>query len=122
MLWVYLTTMLGVFFHLHYCGGQLESVSLFKANDEASCCGGEMKSGGCCKDQTVYIKLNADQKSTIDITVPSISSKSVLSLTYFVIQLFTLTNEIKEIAPKYYSPPLVFEHSPLYILHSILII
>lgn len=119
---IYLTAMLGIFFHLHYCGGKLESISFFGLNDEKSCCGGNMKATDCCENYSFYIKVDTDQKTTDCIAVPSCSIKSILPISFLVINLFTIQNEQKDIAIKYHSPPIALEHSPLYILNRILLI
>lgn len=46
----------------HYCGGELEKVSLFTKS--TSCCGGEedesSEEGGCCKNETVHVSFQKD--------------------------------------------------------------
>jgi hypothetical protein len=81
-----------------------------------------MQSSGCCENYSVYIKVNTDQNDNVDILAPSISIKSIIPIAFFVVNLFTPQNEQADVIPKYHSPPLVFEHPPLYILHSILTI
>ncbi len=60
---VYLVTVTGVPVYNHYCGGELEEVSLLlKSND---CCGeDEEEDAGCCSDEDFYIRNAPDFVST----------------------------------------------------------
>ena len=52
---LYTFSCIGLVIDFHYCGGNLESVSLFHA-DEKGCCGDdESKKPGCCEDRFVVI-------------------------------------------------------------------
>jgi hypothetical protein len=55
---VYLVTVTGVPVYNHYCGGELEEVSLLlKSND---CCGEEEEDAGCCSNEDLYIRNAQD--------------------------------------------------------------
>ncbi|MBA3664318.1 MAG: hypothetical protein H0W61_08940 [Bacteroidetes bacterium] len=51
---VYILSFCGVTINKHFCGGELESVSLVK---QTSCCGGEMEDeqDGCCENESIHI-------------------------------------------------------------------
>lgn len=60
----YLCSSTGATVHLHYCMGKVVSWSLEdKSGDECGKCGME-KDGGCCKDESKFVKNNLDQKTT----------------------------------------------------------
>ncbi|MCW3076530.1 MAG: hypothetical protein JWO32_1139 [Bacteroidetes bacterium] len=51
---VYVVSVCGVTINKHFCGGELESVSLIKQN---SCCGEETQDepSDCCQDETLHL-------------------------------------------------------------------
>ena len=57
---VYVTTAIGIPVYKHYCGGELEKVSLLiKSN---SCCGGEEDDmgDGCCANENTFVRCAPD--------------------------------------------------------------
>ena len=65
---VYLGSSTGAVMHLHYCMGKLAETS-FSKNNNATCgkCGMKTspKKGGCCKDESKFVKNEQDQKASI---------------------------------------------------------
>lgn len=65
---VYLGSSTGAVMHLHYCMGKLAETS-FSKNNNATCgkCGMKtsLKKGGCCKDESKFVKNEQDQKASI---------------------------------------------------------
>ncbi len=65
---VYLASSTGAVMHLHYCMGKLAETS-FSKNNNATCgkCGMKTskKKGGCCKDESKFIKNEQDQKLSL---------------------------------------------------------
>ena len=63
----YLFVSTGATVHLSYCMGKLVSKGLF--HNESKRCGGcgmdKAKAGGCCKDETIQIKLTNDQAAPV---------------------------------------------------------
>ncbi len=59
---IYVFSTIGVSVISHYCGGELEKVSLFVKSK--SCCGGEEDESadddGCCKNETVHVSFQKD--------------------------------------------------------------
>lgn len=59
---VYVMSTIGVSVFSHYCGGELEKVTLFSKTK--SCCGGEeeedMTDDGCCKNELVHVSFQKD--------------------------------------------------------------
>jgi hypothetical protein len=57
----YVTAAIGIPVYLHYCGGELETVSYVIKN--VTCCGEEEDSddmSGCCKDENVVLRCAPD--------------------------------------------------------------
>lgn len=59
---IYVLSTVGVSVFSHYCGGELEKVTLFSKTK--SCCGGEEESDmgedGCCKNELVHVSFQKD--------------------------------------------------------------
>jgi hypothetical protein len=59
---IYVLSTVGVSVFSHYCGGELEKVTLFSKTK--SCCGDEeevdMEDDGCCKDEIVHVAFQKD--------------------------------------------------------------
>ena len=56
---IYVFTTVGVCVIAHYCGGELEKVSLFSKT--TSCCGGEEdEANDCCKDEGKHVAFQSD--------------------------------------------------------------
>lgn len=66
----YLMISFGLTIHLHYCGGQLESV-LFFGNIKTCCCGVEKMNNSCCENQTIHYQLSEEQRLGQDIRIQS---------------------------------------------------
>ncbi len=73
---IYVFTTIGVSVISHYCGGELQDVSVFTAPD--SCCGGEeeempVSDDGCCKNETQHFSYKSDfliGNATHDVKAP----------------------------------------------------
>ena len=59
-----LVSNVGLAFNVHYCGGNIASVSLenFSKNNnsEIDCCGKEIKKSSCCNDKKIKIEKKSD--------------------------------------------------------------
>lgn len=53
----YLLFAIGVNLQLHYCGGKLDSISIFKSVSDADCCGGKAMKKDCCNDDFKLFKI-----------------------------------------------------------------
>lgn len=65
---VYLGSSTGAVMHVHYCMGKLAETSFSKKlNDSCSKCGMKtsQKKGGCCKDESKFVKNEQDQKASL---------------------------------------------------------
>lgn len=116
----YLLTSIGGSFNLHYCGGNLKTIS-FSSVSEKSCCGSKMKSKGCCHNKTIVIKVkDKHQSNKIDkITYAKpilILDNSTPEINY--ISSYSKENQTPE---NYHSPPIVLK-TPIYLKNRVLII
>lgn len=106
----------------HYCGGELESISLYHA-DEDGCCGKEEgKRPGCCTDKLVavdtddneagknYIVKNTDVVTAVAAYTPF---ESIIADYDFILE--------KMVIPINHAPPDDL-HSPLFIKNRVLLI
>jgi len=58
-----LVSNIGFAFDVHYCGGEIASVSLntsITASPEKKCCGETEKKSSCCKDKVVHFEKKSD--------------------------------------------------------------
>ncbi|WP_264526155.1 MULTISPECIES: hypothetical protein [unclassified Flavobacterium] len=57
-----LVSNIGFAFDVHYCGGEIASVSLNTtvAAAEKNCCGASEKKSSCCKDKVVHFEKKSD--------------------------------------------------------------
>lgn len=58
-----LVSNIGFAFDVHYCGGEIASVSLktaTSASPEKKCCGSSEKKSSCCKDKVVHFEKKSD--------------------------------------------------------------
>ena len=59
VLYLFITT--GFTLNMHYCSGELESISIFSRQNNCCCGGGEMENN-CCNNKQFFLQFDADQK------------------------------------------------------------
>ena len=96
-----LVSNIGFAFDVHYCGGEIASVSLKTTAEpvvEKKCCGSKEKKNSCCKDKVVHFEKKSDDatikffffqfafpavtqdyKPLVFLELPSFKKKEVLS-------------------------------------------
>lgn len=81
---VYLFSTVGISFVSHYCGGELQEISVYVSPD--NCCGEEEpEDDGCCHNETDHVMLLQDvMYSAGDISIKQPVSELFLSVTGFV--------------------------------------
>ncbi len=57
----YLVLSIGVNLNVHFCGGNLKSVSVSSEGSKC-CCDSEEKSNKCCSDKSVFVQYDTDEK------------------------------------------------------------
>lgn len=116
----YLLVSTGTSLNIHYCGGKLRNIT-FTSFSEKECCGGKMKSKGCCRNEKIVIKvkdkqqLNETHKISLikEIIIPN---NEIYYLPYT--SFYTSKNDIPE---NYHAPP-IFYKTPLFLKNRVLII
>jgi hypothetical protein len=101
LLLLYLTTTFGVSVNVHYCGGELSSVSIGAKAETTCSCGSNKMKKNCCEDKTFSFEVDNDQAKTqeciltfpnsfnLDVTLPSsfefcyVSAPTMVSKYYF---------------------------------------
>ena len=82
-----LVSNVGLAFNVHYCGGEIASVSLntsVTASPEKKCCGASEKKSSCCKDKVVHFEKK--------------SSDATFKMFFFQIAFPAVIQEYKPIA------------------------
>lgn len=117
-----LVSNIGFAFDVHYCGGEIASVSLNTsalAAPEKSCCGSAEKKSSCCKDKVVHIEKKSDN-ATFKIFFFQIAFPAVIQ-EYQPVAFLSIPNFKSNQIISYYSdanaPPL-FKLYNQYIFYS----
>ncbi len=118
LLLVYTTFASGINLQLHYCKGELKSVSLFEK--ENNCCKSKTKKKHCCDNKTSFFKVNDKHSSSAALTVPVCKEK--VSHDFFISRNFKLfASVISNCIIDYHAPPVIYDN-PLYLKNKVLII
>jgi hypothetical protein len=116
----YLTSTSGISLNIHYCGGKIKHVSLFKTN-EKNCCGKKkMSNKKCCKDKVSYFKIKDNQQSNHSAKIVTPTSK----FTPVVLPVFKFDGHVvctNTPVLNYHAPPVLYD-SPLYLKYRVLLI
>jgi len=87
---------------IHYCGGELESITI-NSHTEGCCCVYSEMSSDCCKDESLILKLDTDQ--TINV-VQNILPEQIIILSILTNQFELLKdNGIELVCDNYFVPP-----------------
>ena len=114
---IYLVLVSGVAFQLHYCGGKFSSVNLTLLHTSNSCpCGSKTMKKGCCKNQSVYVIIKADQNSSNNIL--SFNSIQDITIALPAVKTNLLKVPFETSIKNYHEPPPKFNNS-LLILNSV---
>lgn len=110
---VYLVLVSGITLQLHYCGGKLSSVKVTLVDNNHSCsCGSKTMKKGCCKNQSVYVKVKGDQKSSNNSIISFDNAKSIALQLPFIIRNLPLV-QYSSIISNYHEPPPRYSNSLL---------
>ncbi|NQY07810.1 MAG: hypothetical protein HRT68_16830 [Flavobacteriaceae bacterium] len=115
----YLTVNSGLAFNIHYCGGQLESISSFiseigcEDEHKKPCCAEKkqkksQEEDGCCSDETIDLEASDDlvmlNNSGADFLVTNIPDQTLAFQFYFEEEI--VTNDIAKLSYQSNAPPL----------------
>jgi hypothetical protein len=117
-----LVSNIGFAFDVHYCGGEIASVSLntsVSASPEKKCCGASEKKMSCCKDKIFHFEKKSDN-ATIKVFFFQLAFPAIIE-TYNPIAFLSIPNFKNNQITSYYSdanaPPL-FKLYSQYIFYS----
>lgn len=117
-----LVSNIGFAFDVHYCGGEIASVSLKTTAEpvvEKKCCGSKEKKNSCCKDKVVHFEKKSDD-ATIKFFFFQFAFPAVIQ-DYKPLVFLEIPNFKKKEALSYYAdanaPPL-FKLYHQYIFYS----
>ena len=118
LLLLYAVSASGATFNLHFCGGELEEVSLAGLGHKGCCCAKLVMKESCCKDAQVIVKIDNEHKqleeSTLPVTFLNVVPFEVPSLTVFhPVSLPVIT------VPRSGAPPGVAENNDLLVLNCV---
>lgn len=108
----------GICINLHYCGGKVESISLFQT-DEDDCCGEEEKMN-CCKERTAFVKIEDSQVNASSLQVPA--SKCIASDILIAANFTQVLSAIQTTNFVYKDAPPDSCKSPAYLKNRVLLI
>lgn len=115
---LYVLSVSGASFNLHFCGNSLEQISFAGFGHKGCCCGKAMMKKDCCKDKQISFKSEKDQQRYESAGTIVCSTENTVTLLpefhSFKDQFFISSIEIK-----YHSPPILDDDSGLFILNRV---
>ncbi len=115
---LYVIPLIGISITVHYCGGEISSISWFQTQDDKCDCGSEKMKGDCCQDKSFTFIANFEQIKSNKI------SDEVFNVVFFelpkVEQIFKHFDVSRLSQRKLYwqHPPNLYT-DPLFILNSV---
>jgi len=127
LMFLYLLAVSGVMINAHYCGENLESLSL---NTNSSCCDDDAcddqspKEDNCCKDKIISAKLTNEQITTSALILKLSHTDYYLPSPSFYISVNNTIPVAQAKTSEYFSnaPPGRWQNLPLYKLYQQLVI
>lgn len=120
---MYLFAVSGIMVSAHYCGQEMESLSLFAEKggcDEGECGDESEQSDDCCKDKTFTAKIDTEQNlvSTFKLKLSDNSFATVLPVVSYIPANDVVAVSVHTTANKANAPPGIWQQIPLYKLHA----
>ncbi|MBK7763891.1 MAG: hypothetical protein IPI46_11090 [Bacteroidetes bacterium] len=120
LLFLYLPSVIGVQLCAHYCGGELQSVSVYTHANEDLCCGTHAKHN-CCNEENKIIKVKDSHKN------PELKVFSFETFDELALEVFQFQTELPRILssctiPETYIDPPDIPRSKLYLYHCTFLI
>lgn len=118
---VYLVLTTGIVFHVHYCEGKINGISLADEKNQDECCDEkESVKKNCCEEKTAVFKINDSQHSSTNLKTPAISVKSIDFCFSFTDNHLHKNIGIKNNTTAHHPPDIC--QNPIYLQYRILII
>ncbi len=116
---LYVGSISGATFDMHYCGGSLQSVSFSGFGHTGCCCENkEMKNPeSCCKDKVIVVKCGSEHNQIHSATIP-LSFSQYLKFEATVLVNFFYPSQHTVIISDFHSPPIRAGSNELLILNS----
>lgn len=96
---------MGVVLNFHYCGGDLETVALYHA-DEDDCCGDEAeKNCSCCADKFISVDTDDSEKTKTVVHYTNFVKKIALKYQLAMINLSDGYRTSDNVIPINHAPP-----------------
>lgn len=117
----YILIISGICVNLHFCCGDLKTVSFSTVSNENSCCKSKKSTKGCCHDTATFIKVKEKHfgGETIKVRLAQFDTIDLVSNQYFKSAL-NLVN-LDEFVVNFHSPPPNYK-TPIYLKNRVLII
>ncbi len=117
----YILIISGVTVNLHFCCGNLKTISFSSTSNESSCCKSKKTTKGCCHDTTTLIKVKEKHFAgdTIKIRLAQFDGIDLVSSQHYFYAFKILKSD--EIVVDYHSPPPNYK-TPIYLKNNVFII
>ncbi len=111
----YILVASGFAINSHYCGGKLKEISFLKHED--CCCGSTKKAKKCCKDETIFCKIQDNQKLTSKIIISTpVSIKELVPIKVLLVFFNHQTHTFLNLKTEYPPPPEPYS-DPVFLLN-----
>jgi|GEM_PF-1152439 len=90
----------------HYCGGELEAISLY---EPITCCGEEEEDNGCCENEIDYIAQDNHHKQVVQLNWKTFAGIDACS--FYIEQVFCVAATVVD--THFHSAFLLFKPPPL---------
>ncbi len=108
----------GAVFNLHFCGGELEEISVAGLGHKGCCCGVSKMKDSCCKDELVVVKVEDEHKQFENASIPS-SIFSVVPVETPPSICFRPVSRPVIATPRSNSPPGLLENNDLLVFNCV---
>lgn len=122
-LFIYIVPAIGCNINVHYCGGEIASISINPTTDPEGCvCGSKKMEKDCCKDKQISFKLKDNHQKYSQITFGPFHSFDAVLATKIPEYLFDFYAVDFQINWYHYHHPPDSVKQSLHILHQVFII
>ncbi len=121
-LFLYLISASGIKINVHYCGGKLKQISFFDIKEKQGCCGNKIRSKGCCKNKTAFVKITDLHKSSVDLKLTEPYCQLTDQLLPVLELFFSAPAASADVSFYYYSKPPDLSSPALYISNNTFLI
>lgn len=114
---LYVVSVSGTTFHVHFCGKQLQNISIAGFEHKGCCCGKTEMDSNCCSEKLISFKAGKEHKRIESTVTPVSIPKIFVSEIPAFLSQFSAQSFVK-IIPDFHSPPIRAENNELLILNS----